>query len=192
MASNQTLILASSSPRRSELLTDAGVEFETMESAITESPEPGESARDYAIRTARDKALAVSRRVTGRPVLAADTVVECEGKILGKPVDADEAKTMLRTLSARTHRVTTAFALARAGEIVESEAVTSEVAFRTLSDDEIVAYVATGDPLDKAGAYGIQGVGTTFITRVEGGRDNVMGLPVDAVVAVLRRHGIRG
>lgn len=188
MTSDHTLILASGSPRRKELLAKAGVSFEAMESGVDESPGIGESARDYANRTAGDKALAVSARFAQPLVLAADTVVECEGKILGKPSDEREARTMLGMLSGRTHRVTTAFALARAGAIVECGAVTSSVTFRALSDDEITAYVASGDPLDKAGAYGIQGIGTTFITHVEGPRDNVMGLPVDAVLAALRRH----
>jgi septum formation protein len=187
MTSDHTLILASGSPRRKELLVKAGVSFDAMESGVDESPGIGESARDYANRTARDKALAVSARFAQRLVLAADTVVECEGKILGKPSDEREARTMLGMLSGRTHRVTTAYALARAGAIVECGAVTSSVTVRALSDNEIAAYVASGDPLDKAGAYGIQGIGTTFITHVEGPRDNVMGLPVDAVLAALRR-----
>ncbi|MGH7949926.1 MAG: Maf family protein, partial [Candidatus Binataceae bacterium] len=123
MTSDHCLILASGSPRRKELLAKAGVSFEAVESGVDESPRRGEAAREYAIRTARDKALAVSARLAARIVLAADTVVECSGKILGKPRDERDARTMLRMLSGRTHRVTTAIALARGGAIVECDAV---------------------------------------------------------------------
>jgi nucleoside triphosphate pyrophosphatase len=121
-------------------------------------------------------------------VLAADTVVECGGVILEKPADADDAARMLATLSGRTHTVVTAFALACGGRIVDSQAVTSRVTFRELTRDEIAAYIGTGEPFDKAGAYGIQGIGGGFIAQVEGSRDNVMGLPVDEVIAALKRH----
>ncbi|MGH7865091.1 MAG: Maf family protein [Candidatus Binataceae bacterium] len=187
MTGDHTIILASGSPRRKELLAKAGIAFEAIESGVNEASAIGESACEYAIRTARDKALAVSARFPQRLVLAADTVVECEGTIMGKPSDRRAARTMLQMLAARTHRVTTSFALACGGAVVESDAVTSSVTFRALGSDEIEAYLASGDSLDKAGAYGIQGIGGTFITRVEGPRDNVMGLPVDAVLAALRR-----
>jgi septum formation protein len=192
MSESNRLLLASGSPRRIELLTRAGVTFDSCESGIDESPLPGETAREYAIRLARDKALAVSRRAPGRWVLAADTVVECEGAILGKPADAGEARAMLRLLANRTHEVTTAFAIARADEVVECDAVQSRVSFRAIGEDEIDGYVRSGDPFDKAGGYGIQGAGATFITNVDGPRDNVMGLPVDRVLDALRRHGLGG
>ena len=182
------LILASGSPRRRELLTRAHIDFEVVQSGLEEVREPHESAREYALRMARDKALAVSARNPGRFVLAADTVVERDGAILEKPVDANDAVRMLNALSGRTHTVVTAFAIASNGKIVASEAVISRVTFRALTADEIASYIATGEPFDKAGAYGIQGIGGGFITYVEGSRDNVMGLPTDEVIAALRRH----
>ncbi len=184
------LILASGSPRRRELLNRARIDFEVVQSGLDEIREPDEQARDYALRMARDKALAVSARHPRRSVLAADTVVECEGEILEKPIDADEATRMLRTLSGRTHTVVTAFALATDVKIIASEAVISRVTFRALTPDEIATYIETGEPFDKAGAYGIQGVGGGFISHVDGSRDNVMGLPTDDVIAALRRHRI--
>jgi septum formation protein len=184
------LILASGSPRRRELLTRAHIDFEVVQSGLEELREPHESAREYALRMACDKALAVSTRHPERSVLAADTVVECGGVILEKPIDARDATRMLTTLSGQTHTVVTAFAIASNKEVIASEAVTSRVTFRTLTPHEIASYIATGEPFDKAGAYGIQGIGGGFITYVEGSRDNVMGLPTDEVIAALRRHGI--
>jgi septum formation protein len=184
---SSTLILASGSPRRRELLTRARIDFEVVQSGLDEIREAHESAREYALRMARDKALAVSTQRPHRDVLAADTVVECGGAILEKPVDAADATRMLNALSGRTHTVVTAFAIALDGKIVASDAVVSRVTFRALSAEEIADYIATGEPFDKAGAYGIQGIGGGFITHVEGSRDNVMGLPTDEVIAVLRR-----
>ncbi|HEX3409165.1 MAG TPA: Maf family protein [Candidatus Binataceae bacterium] len=182
------LILASGSPRRKMLLAAAGLDFEIIESKIEEVRENGETACAFAMRMACEKALEVSRRFPAALVLAADTIVECDGTILGKPRDADHAGKMLRLLSGKTHRVVTAFAIARAIAVIETTPVVSRVTFRALSADEIAAYVATGDPLDKAGAYGIQDVGAGFVERVEGTRDNVMGLPVSEVLNALRRH----
>ncbi len=184
------LILASASPRRKTLLGAAGLAFEVIESGIDEVRHADESAIDFALRMAREKALNVSLRQPDALVLAADTIVECDGQILGKPTDAAQALAMLRMLSANTHTVVTAFAIASAGEISDSLPVTSRVTFRALSREEIAVYVATGEPLDKAGAYGIQDAGAGFIARIEGSRDSVMGLPVHEVLAALRRHGI--
>jgi septum formation protein len=184
------LILASASPRRKTLLGATGLAFEIVESRIEEVRHEGEGARDFALRMAREKAHHVSVRILDALVLAADTIVECDGQILGKPLDGAAARAMLRTLSGNTHTVVTAFAIARGGAIVESMPVASRVTFRALSANEIAAYVATGDPLDKAGAYGIQDASAGFIERVEGARDNVMGLPVREVLAALRRHGV--
>jgi septum formation protein len=184
------LILASASPRRKTLLGAAGVDFEIIESGIPEIRRQDESARDFALRMAQEKALSVSLRFPGAIVLAADTTVECNGEILGKPEDDDDARRMLRTLSGNTHTVVTAFALARAGAIVESIPVNSRVTFRPLEYAEIDVYIATAEPLDKAGAYGIQGASAGFIAQIEGSRDNVMGLPVREVLAALRRNGI--
>lgn len=188
MKADRKLILASASPRRRELLSRAQIVFDVVHSGLDEVRDADESARDYALRMARDKARAVSERNPHRMVLAADTVVECGGVILEKPADADDAARMLATLSGRTHTVVTAFALARDERIIDSQAVTSRVTFRELTRDEIAAYIATGEPFDKAGAYGIQGIGGGFIAHVEGSRDNVMGLPVDEVIAALERH----
>jgi septum formation protein len=182
------LILASSSPRRRTLLAAAGVEFETDESGVEERRLADEAAAEFALRMAAEKALAVSRRAAGALVLGADTVVECGGEILGKPRDHADAHRMLRALSGRFHVVITAFALARDGRVAESRAVVSRVRFRELGDDEIEAYVRTGEPMDKAGAYGIQAEGAGLVVEVEGARDNVMGLPVGEVLAALRRH----
>jgi septum formation protein len=136
---------------------------------------------------AEEKALAVSRRAGDALVLGADTVVECGGEILGKPHDRADAHRMLRALSGRFHVVVTAFALARDGRVAESRAIISRVRFRELGDDEIDAYIRTGEPMDKAGAYGIQAEGAGLVVEVEGERDNVMGLPVSEVLAALRR-----
>lgn len=190
MGSNHRLILASASPRRRELLTRAGIRFETLPSALEEVRLAGESGAAYALRMARDKAAAVSRDRRDALVLAADTIVEIDGTVLEKPADPSDAHRMLRMLAGRTHTVVTAFALARGGEIVESQPVTSRVTFRELDDREIDAYIETGEPFDKAGAYGIQGIAAGFIAHVEGSRDNVMGLPTDEVVAAVRRHSI--
>ncbi|HZO83315.1 MAG TPA: Maf family protein [Candidatus Binataceae bacterium] len=191
MTNRPRLLLASTSPRRRQLLEAAGIDFALAASGLDEVRRVGEGAEQFALRMAGEKALAVSRDVdAGALVLAADTVVECAGEILEKPRDADDARRMLRTLSGRVHTVVTAFALARDGALVESRAVTSRVRFRVLGEDEIDSYVRSGEPMDKAGAYGIQGAGGGFIAEVEGARDNVMGLPMDAVLAALARHGI--
>jgi septum formation protein len=184
------LILASGSPRRRELLTRARVDFEVVQSDLEEVRHPNESARDYASRMAREKALAVSARHPHRMVLGADTVVECDGVILEKPSDATDAARMLTTLSGNTHTVVTAFAIASNQKIVANDAILSRVTFRALTAEEITSYIATGEPFDKAGAYGIQGIGGGFISHVEGSRDNVMGLPTDEVIVALTRHGI--
>jgi septum formation protein len=192
MSDSTKVILASGSPRRRQLLGAVGISFEVIESLVPEEHIAGEPARDYALRMARDKARAVSSRHPEAIVVGADTIVVCENQILEKPADAPDAHRMLAMLSARRHTVVTAFALARAGKILESSPVESQVTFRKLSDSEIDAYIATDEPFDKAGAYGIQGIGGGFIAHVEGSRDNVMGLPVDHVVAALARYGVKG
>ena len=191
MGDSIKVILASGSPRRRQLLAGAGIEFDVIESMVPEEHIADEPARDYALRMARDKAIAVSSRFPEAIVIGADTIVVCETQILEKPADAADARRMLAMLSARTHMVVTAFALARDGKIIESSPVESNVTFRKLSDAEIEAYIATDEPFDKAGAYGIQGVGGGFISHVEGSRDNVMGLPTERVIAALARHGVK-
>ncbi len=183
------LILASGSPRRKALLGAAGVRFDIIESGLDEKRADGESGRDYALRIAREKALSVSTRFPKALVLAADSVVECGGEIFVKPNGNDDARRMLAALSGKSHTVVTAYALASDGAIIEAEPVTSHVIFRSLSEAEIDGYVATGEPLDKAGAYGIQGRGADFIASVQGSRDNVMGLPMREVLAALARFG---
>ena len=189
MTATTNVILASGSPRRRQLLGEAGFVFDVIESGVAEGHLGDEPARDYALRMAREKARAVSSRERTALVVGADTVVVCDEMILEKPTSPADARRMLSMLSGRSHVVVTAFALARDGTVVESEAVESRVTFRILSDSEIAEYVASGEPLDKAGSYGIQGRGGGFISRVEGSRANVMGLPTERVVAALMRHG---
>jgi septum formation protein len=191
MGDSIKMILSSGSPRRRQLLAGAGIEFDVIESMVPEEHIAGEPARDYALRMARDKAIAVSSRFREAIVVGADTIVVCETQILEKPADAADARRMLAMLSSRTHTVVTAFALARGGKILESSPVESNVTFRKLSEAEIEDYIATEEPFDKAGAYGIQGVGGGFISHVEGSRDNVMGLPTERVVAALAQYGVK-
>ena len=184
------VILASASPRRKTLLTAAGLDFTIVASGADETRFDHEDAFGYAVRVARDKALSVSRASPDALVIGADTIVELDGAILQKPLDAADARRMLRALSGVTHTVITAFALARAGALIESMPVTARVTFHRLTDPVIDAYLATGEPFDKAGSYGIQGAGAEFIAAVEGSRDTVMGLPVRELLAALRRQRI--
>jgi septum formation protein len=189
------LILASSSPRRRELLAQAGYTFEVRPANILEDPLPGEEPIAYVTRLAREKAEAVFRELTAaspkaeKYVLGADTTVTLDNAILAKPADAEDAARMLRLLSGRTHRVITGVALVTAGRTEVAAEVTA-VRFLTLSDEEIRAYVATGEPMDKAGAYGIQGRAARWIPRIEGCYFNVMGLPLALVSALLEASGV--
>ena len=185
------LVLASASPRRSELLTQAGYRFRVHPAHIPEDPLPGEDPIVYVTRLAREKAEAVFRHLTTaspKPeeiaVLGADTTVTIDNTILGKPADAADAARMLRLLSGRTHRVITGVALVTAGD-VEVAAEATAVRFPTLSDAEIADYVAGGEPMDKAGAYAIQGRAARWIPRIEGCYFNVMGLPLALVSSLL-------
>ncbi len=191
MGDSPRVILASASPRRRQLLGAAGIEFEVIESFVPEQHVAGEPPRVYALRMAQEKAVAVSARFPEAIVIGADTIVVCETQILEKPADAGDARRMLAMLSGRTHMVVTAYALARGGKILESSPVESQVTFRKLAEAEIEDYIATEEPFDKAGAYGIQGVGGGFISHVEGSRDNVMGLPTERVVAALAQCGVK-
>jgi len=183
------LVLASASPRRRELLTQAGYTFRVHAAQVNEDPLPGEEPITYVTRLAREKAEAVFRELSadehGEPllVLGADTTVTVDREILGKPENAADAARMLRLLSGRSHRVMTGVALISAGATEVAAEVTA-VRFLTLSDEEIAAYVATGEPMDKAGAYAIQGRAARWIPRIEGCYFNVMGLPL-ALVAEL-------
>ena len=180
------LVLASASPRRQELLRAAGIPFEVHPANIDEDPLPGEDARTCAERLAREKALVVARIRPHDTILGADTIVAIDGHILNKPLDADDAKRMLRLLSDRTHHVITGVALASDGRCnIAGE--TTAVTMSRMSDEEIAAYVATGEPMDKAGAYAIQGIASRWIPRIEGDYSNVVGLPVARIYGMLRR-----
>ena len=189
------LILASASPRRAELLSAAGIPFEVRPAHIDEALRAGEDARTYASRVAVDKARAIAGQANGRSVLAADTVVVIDGLVLGKPVDSDDAKRMLRLLSGRSHEVITAVALmsTRRGQsdaAVDARIESTVVEFAPLHTAEIDWYVATGEPSDKAGAYAIQGLASRFVTRIEGSYSNVVGLPMALVYAMCTQAGI--
>jgi len=184
------IILASVSPRRQELLKNAGILFEVWPANIPEVPHAGEAPVAFAERMAREKARAVSGLLPDRIILAADTVVAVENEILGKPADAEDAARMLRLLSGQTHAVTTGVCLIGDGrEDVCSETTTVE--FSRMTEAEIREYVATGEPMDKAGAYAIQGGASRWITRVNGDYSNVVGLPVNLVLKMLKEAGCR-
>ncbi len=178
------LILASASPRRAELLRNAGLDFTVDPAHVPEDPQPGESPLDFAFRVARDKALTVARRHPDAAVLGADTVVIIGHEILNKPADAEDAVRMLRRLSGHTHAVTTAVCLVRDGR-EDKRAETTRVTMAPFSELEARAYVATGEPMDKAGAYAIQGWASRWVTRIEGDYFNVVGLPVALVWRML-------
>jgi MAF protein len=173
-----TIYLASGSPRRQELLTQLGVAFERIVPGVEEIRHAQESAQDYVMRLARDKARAgVALAARDLPVLGADTIVIRNGEVLEKPRDAGHAAAMLRQLSGQTHQVMTAVALADRRQVLDCLVVT-EVTFRVLSEQDIAAYVASGEPMDKAGAYGIQGLGGCFVRKINGSYHAVVGLPL--------------
>lgn len=182
------VILASASPRRRELLALVGIEHEVRPANIDESLLAGETPVAHAERLARAKAHTIAGREPGAVVIAADTIVVVDGDVLGKPRDAGEAHAMLRRLSGRTHTVLTAIAVAR-GALTESAVESVDVTFRALTDAEITAYIATGEPMDKAGAYGIQGYGATIVERVDGDYFSVMGLGLRRLIELLDRIG---
>lgn len=182
------LILASASPRRSELLRNAAIPFTVDPAHVREQPYDHETPLDYAQRLARDKALAVFARHPGDVVLGADTVVVVDQHLLEKPVDDGDAARMLRLLSGRAHQVITGICVVTAG-FERTEAEITQVYFSRLSDAEISAYVSSGEPMDKAGGYGIQGIASRWIGRVEGCYFNVVGLPVERAYRLLRDTG---
>src|SRR4051794_20809761 len=186
------IYLASSSPRRSELLRQIGVPFEVRPADIPESQAAGESADAFVLRLAAEKADAVWRRVPAderRPVLAADTAVVLDERVLGKPADEAEAQTMLAALSGRTHRVLTAVAL-RCGDAPDTLLSSSEVRFRATTRAERAAYCRSGEPLDKAGGYGIQGRAAMFVEHLAGSYSGVVGLPLFETAVLLARCGV--
>lgn len=185
--------LASRSPRRRELLRQLGVEFELLDPAVDESLRPGESPEEHARRLAMAKAeagLAILEPTSGDVVIGADTIVVLNDQVLGKPRDAAHARQMLASLSNRCHRVVSAVAVACAAGTTERVS-TSRVCFRALTDRERDAYVATGEPLDKAGGYGIQGRAAAFVTRLEGSYSGVVGLPLYETAELLGEAGVQ-
>ena len=196
------IYLASRSPRRRELLTQIGVRFDLLLFRLPprEDPEvnedwlPGETPDDYVIRVARAKAtfgadLVARRSIVARPVLAADTTLDVDGEVVGKPRNAEEAEAILARLSGRRHRVLTAVAVAR-GDRIEHRLSASDVHFRVLGADEIRRYVHSGEPMDKAGAYGIQGRAAVFVERMEGSHSGIVGLPLCETALLLRDFGL--
>jgi septum formation protein len=184
------VVLASGSPRRHDLLNLVGISHEVRPANIDETMRPRENPQRHAERLAREKATVVATRDPNLITIGADTIVVVNRKVLGKPTDADHAAVMLRQLSGRQHTVITAVAVSR-GKKLRSSVEEVRVKFRKLRDDEIDAYIATGEPLDKAGAYGIQGYGATIVECVEGDYFAVMGLPLSRLVGLLRDVGVR-
>lgn len=193
--------LASQSPRRRELLAQAGVRFDLLlfrsgsraDPATDETPLPGEAPDAYAVRVAAAKArhgarLLLERRLPSRPVLAADTTLDVDGEIVGKPRDDADAAAILARLSGRGHRVLTAIAMAQ-GDRLETRLSVSEVRFRILTSEEIRRYVASGEPRDKAGAYGLQGRAAAFVEEVRGSPSGIVGLPLCETALLLREFG---
>lgn len=190
------LVLASASPRRKELLTQAGFAFDVFPADISEEVRPGEDPIAYVTRLAREKAEAAYRQLIGQQqsniaVLGADTTVTLDGHILAKPEDGADAARMLRLLSGRTHRVITGVAIVTP-QRTEVAAEVTAVRFLSLHDEQIAAYIATGEPMDKAGAYGIQGYAAQWIPRIEGCYFNVVGLPLALVGQMLHAMNVTG
>ncbi len=187
------LLLASGSSRRQELLEQIGVKYHSASMDIDESVLLDESPNDYVNRLAREKAIAGVETEPASVVLAADTTVVAEGDILGKPENEQAAYDMLKQLSGATHQVLTGIAVAQRvdeGIMLESDVVVTDVAFLSLSDKQIEHYVRTGEPMDKAGAYGIQGKAALFVDGIKGSYSNVVGLPLAETGAMLQRFGI--
>jgi septum formation protein len=195
MTRKPELVLASASPRRRVLLAEAGLCFRVAPAELEERALPGEPPADQVARFAREKALTVARRLRGAGdivVLGADTLVVLGGRVLGKPRDAREAETHLASLCGHTHRVMTAVAVVPGDSLAPREVrVESEVVLRAAGAAEIRDYVATGEPLDKAGAYAVQGEGRRFVERVIGSESNVIGLPMQETLALLHACGVR-
>jgi septum formation protein len=197
------LILASASPRRQEVLRNAGIEFTVQPTNIPEVRRDGETPKVFAERLAREKALAIFRRQTDAFVLGADTIVVVDSEILGKPRDADDAARMLRLLSGRSHQVITGVCLLGPQETGQQKSVasgqsvpgfedirseTTQVTMCSLTADDIRSYLTTGEPMDKAGAYAIQGIASRWIPRIEGDYFNVVGLPVSLLYRMMGEH----
>jgi nucleoside triphosphate pyrophosphatase len=190
------LILASTSPRRHELLRNANIEFTVQPAHISETPLQSEPPRACAERLAQEKALAIARDHPGELILGADTIVVVANEMLGKPGGANEAAQMLHLLSGKTHEVITGVCLARQGAVaavpsdvfIDTRSESTRVTMGPLTEAEVEGYIATAEPMDKAGAYAIQGIASRWISRIEGDYFNVVGLPVALVYRMLREH----
>lgn len=190
MTAATTIVLASASPRRVELLQSAGITVSVQPSGIDESLLPNEAPEAHVMRLAKDKALDVAKLGKGRFFIGADTIVVSEDEIMGKPLDARDAERMLRKLSGKAHQVITGFSVIDAlSDTNITTAVKTQVFFKELRDDEIHSYIASGCPFDKAGAYAIQGDAAHMIRKIEGSYTNVVGLPLCEVVEALRTLG---
>jgi septum formation protein len=190
MAGSSALVLASASPRRAELLDSAGIAFTVVPGDIDETPLPGEEPVAHVLRLAEEKAREAASRASGRFFIGADTIVLCDNEIMGKPVDDADAAAMLSKLSNRMHHVITGFAVIdRESGAAIRRTVSTEVYFREVAAAEIAAYVATGCPLDKAGAYAIQGGAAAMVEKINGSYTNVVGLPLCEVVTALQELG---
>lgn len=183
-------ILASASPRRSEILQTLGLEFDTVVADVNEDVVDGEPPAEYVVRVARDKVAAAAGTLSSGIVIGADTVVVIDGRPLGKPVDHDDARTMLKSLSGRWHAVMTGVAVR---DVSQPDTLADYdktlVRFKELTDEEIDSYVASGEPMDKAGAYAIQGRGMLFVEEIAGNYQNVVGLPATLLQRLARRLG---
>lgn len=178
------LILASASPRRSEILAQKNFQFEIIPADIPEIHQPGESAKDFVVRLAREKAEHVAKRLisSAQKIIGADTVVVLDGTILGKPTDTNQAEAFLQKLSGKTHSVLTGFCIIQEPDtLIINDVCESRVTMRAITLAEIKEYVQTGEPMDKAGAYAAQGLGRKFIERIDGLESNVIGLPIEVI-----------
>jgi septum formation protein len=185
------LILASASPRRADLLREAGIDAEVQPADVNEDVEPGEAPEEYVRRVAEAKGRVISQASPGRHVVAADTAVVVDGHILGKPSSPDEASRMLQMLSGRTHLVISGVCLMKDGQpAVDTEIEVTAVEFAEMSPAEIAWYVASGESMDKAGGYGIQGLASRFVTRIDGSYSNVVGLPMAVVYRMCTKAGL--
>ena len=188
---NVRLILASASPRRKEMLAKLGLDFEVQAAEVDEIPLYGESPEEFVQRAAAEKASEVSRSQPDAWVLGADTIVVHEGAILGKPMDAGDALKLLMRLSGQMHKVLTGFCLKRQQENISvGRAIGTDVYFSAFTEATAAAYVATGEPLDKAGAYGIQGCGGVLVEKINGSYSNVVGLPLAEIIEEMLRHQV--
>lgn len=189
--SETEIILASGSPRRKELLQQLGLMI-TIKPSTLEEPPPnlGENPQDYAVRMAEMKTQDIAEKHPHATVIGADTIVVLKNRIMGKPLNNDDAFSMLKSLSGKKHQVITAFSIKLVSGETITQAVTTDVYMRSSSDSELLGYIATGEPMDKAGAYAIQGIGTFLVRGIEGSYTNVVGLPLTKVIEVLLSRGV--